>query len=257
MFTLNHFIWIFICILLFILSVILIRKYRPNYNTYFSIALVICLISELIKILCSIRFVPSSNNQSIFPYIELKHLPFHLCSMQIIFIFIVRFTQNEKLREYLLAFMFPSCITGGISAILLPSIFQNVLSANEAFTSLIAYQTFIYHVLVIVTGYYIIFSKRVAFKLKHYFASILIILVLAIYSVYINSMFSIPIYDNGTLVSVENSVNFFFTFRPPINIVLHSVSDWYIYSFILFAVAVLCITACYIPYFIIKKRFHE
>ena len=111
MFSSYHLIWLCICTVLIIISIILLKKYKPSFNSFFNIAIVICIFSELIKIFSVITFVSSGDGSSFFPYIEMKHLPFHLCYIQMLFILIVRFTKNDKLKEYLLAFMFPSCIT--------------------------------------------------------------------------------------------------------------------------------------------------
>ena len=139
----------------------------------------------------------------------------------------------------------------------MPSIFQNVIDPSQAFTSPIAYQTFIFHTMIVVTGFYIAFCDEIDFKLKHYLSSILTIIVFGILSLYINSIFSVPVYENGVLKSIESSTNFFFTYKPPIDIKLTSIHQWHLYLIILTAVAITCISVCYIPYLINKKKKSE
>ena len=92
-----------------------------------------------------IKMVPSATGDIVYPYLEMNHMPFHLCSIQILLIFYTRFTANQKMRENVLAFMYPSCVLGAISAIILSSIFRTSVPAEEAFIHLLPYQVFIYH----------------------------------------------------------------------------------------------------------------
>ena len=91
MYTLNHFIWIGICALVITLSIILLRKYKPGLKCVLTIACVVSVISELVKTFSLMKLVPSADGSMFYPYIELKNVPFHLCSIQIILIFMTRF----------------------------------------------------------------------------------------------------------------------------------------------------------------------
>ena len=77
--------------------------------------LVIGVVSEIIKIFYYI----CTNEDTHGGILPKTDLPFHLCSIQIIFILIINISQNEKLKRFILSFMYPSCLIGGIAAILI------------------------------------------------------------------------------------------------------------------------------------------
>ena len=83
--------------------------------------------------LSCIEMVPGKDGQTMYPYLPLAHLPFHLCSIQIAFIFYTRFSHNERLRTALLAFMYPSCLTGALLALLMPSIVPGSVAVEDMF----------------------------------------------------------------------------------------------------------------------------
>ena len=87
MFTINHFIWIGICTVLLIAGFYCLRRYRPTLQQVLSIACTGAVISEVTKTLSVLQVVPSVDGSTMHLYMELGHLPFHLCSIQILFIF--------------------------------------------------------------------------------------------------------------------------------------------------------------------------
>ena len=142
MFTWRHLMWLVICTGLIYAAVYVYRKKRPELNSVLTVALIIAVISESVKMAGVIELVPSQNGELLLPYLPLNHLPLHFCSIQIILIAVARFMKNEKRRETLLAFMTPTCILGGIMALLMPSIFTTTISVEKAFTSAVSYQFF-------------------------------------------------------------------------------------------------------------------
>ena len=186
MFTLYHFIWLFISIALVILSLILLKKYKTSLNQLLSIACVGSIFSEIVKTLSVIKFVPLEGSNTLTPYIEMSQVPLHLCSFQIILIFYVKFSKNEKLRQIFLSFMYPTCIAGAFLAILLPSIFPDSVLPENAFIAPHAYQYFLYHAMLIVLGIYIYISGEAKIKPINYFTTVLILISFAFISFYLN-----------------------------------------------------------------------
>ena len=91
MFSFYHILWLILCALLITISVVMLKKYRPSLKQVLTIACVVSVCSELIKTMSMIQIVPSSDGTMFFPYLELQHLPLHLCSIQILMIFYCRF----------------------------------------------------------------------------------------------------------------------------------------------------------------------
>ena len=230
MFSINHIIWIVICIVFVIVFLAVFRSKKVSLTSVLTWACVICLLSELIKICSVVQVVSAGGTGAATPYITTNHLPFHLCSMQILLIFYARFSRNEGSRQAVLGFMYPTCLLGGAGAIVFPSIFNTTISVSEAFTHPVAYQTFIYHAMLLVVAIYIKMCGEVKMDRKTYLSSVLAYYFLMIISVYLNSILSTPVFDNGKLVSLEHAPNFMFTFGSPVPFAgFDSVGEWYIY----------------------------
>lgn len=253
MFTVYHFIWLAICIPLCAVALWQLKKRKPPLKKVLSLACIVCVLSEVIKTLSVLKMVPSTDGSTMHLYMEMQHLPLHLCSIQILFIFYARFAREGKAKETLLAFMYPSCILGAFFALMLPSIFSTSIDVTEAFTHPMAYQFFLYHTMLVVLGAYIAMSGEIHFTGKHYLSSMGILGVLAFVSLYMNSIFATPTYVNGELVSVEYSTNFFFTQRTPIGVELTTKGDWFLYMGIILTLAVVLVGLFYLP-FILKDR---
>lgn len=254
MFSIQHFIWIAICIILIIGSCVFISKYQPSFVKFFNVVCVLSIISEVIKVLSMMEIIQLVDG-SYAPYLELNHLPFHLCSIQIIFIFLVRFTKNRKLRNVCLGFMYPTCIVGALFAIALPSIYSGNINASDSFTHPIIYQTFLFHAMLIITGFYIIKSKDIQLENKYYFTTLAILFGLSFASFYINSLFASVVYTSEVDYIVGHVTNFFFTYIPVLSsIVLDVKWKWLVYILVLLLLAIVLIGIMYIPVFIKNKK---
>lgn len=255
MFTVNHLIWFCISIALIVCSLVWLRKNKPSLSQVLIVCCVVCVLSELIKIFSVMKLVPSSDGSMYYPYMELQHLPFHLCSIQLFTIFYVTLKKQGMLRDIVLGFMYPTCIMGAFLSLCMPSIFSTSISIDQAFTHPLAYQFFIYHSMLIVLGIYIKMSGEVDLKAGHYFTTMGLLGFLAVVSLYLNSMFATPVYENGVLQSVEYTTNFFFTYKLPISIAITEIWQWYLYLGVIVVLAIVLVGLFYIPVF--KKHYEQ
>lgn len=249
MFSTNHIIWMLLSFSLILAVTVLLRRRRPPLKRVLNVACVVCGLSELVKVFSTIELVPSADGSGVYPYLELQHLPFHLCSIQILFILYTRFGHNDRLRETLLAFMYPTCVIGAFCALLMPSIFSTSISVDEAFTHPLAYQFFLYHAMLIILGAYIPVSGAVQLRARHYGSTLAILAGLALVSIYLNSALATPVYEDGVLQSVEYTTNFFFTYRLPISLAITERWQWFTYLGVLCLLGVLLVGLMYLPYF--------
>lgn len=249
MLSIYHCIWMAVCAAVILSAVVWLKKNRPDLRSVLSVACVLCVLSELTKTLSVMRLIPSADGSAIYPYLEMKHLPLHLCSIQILIIFFVRFAKDSKFREALLAFMYPTCLLGALLAILMPSIFPGSILPSQAFVHPLGYQYFLYHAMLIILGIYIPMSGQVDLRPKHYVSTLGILGGLAFLSIYLNSMFAVPVYEGGKLVSVEYTSNFFFTYKPPLGIKLTQLWHWYVYMGVILLLGVVLIGLLYLLYF--------
>ncbi len=254
MFSVYHIIWIAIVAVLIPISLIYLIKKEVGLERFLTFACIASVISELIKTFSVLQMVPSSDGQTMHLYMTLDNVPLHLCSVQIILIFIARFCKNHNLRDTLLAFMYPTCTVGAIFAVFIPIIFGTSIETEQAFTHPHAYQYFLYHAMLVVLGLYILLSKKVDIRPKHYFTTLGLLGIFAFVSLYFNSMLASPTYENGELISVDFTANFFFTYEVPIDIPLTEMWHWYVYLGVLLALVMFFLTLFYIPVFRRAKK---
>ena len=248
MFSPQHLVWLAICAVAIFLTLRELLARKLPLEQVLSASCVLAAASEFIKLLTYIQMVPTADGSAMHMFIEWRHLPFHLCSIQIFLIFYVRLTASARNREVILAFMYPTCILGALMAILMPSIFTNGITPAQAFTHPIAYQFFVYHSMLIILGVYIAKSDEVNIKFSHLYSTLGIMAAFTVLSIYLNSAFAYPTYSGTELLSVENTPNFFFTFRTPIGILLTEIWQWYLYLAIIVALAIVLITLFYLPF---------
>lgn len=250
MFSIHHFIWLIICFAAIITASVLLKKYRPPIEKVLTAACVAAVLSELIKVFSELELVPSVSGDMMFPYIELENLPFHLCSLQIILIYVTRFMKPSDRRDALLAFMYPTCAIGAFFALMIPTVFAEI-ELHQAFTHPHAYEYFLYHAFLIILGIYIVSSGQVKIKGKHFISNMVLLAAMAFVSLYLNSVFAEPAYIDDELHAVEYTSNFLFTYRPPIDAIkLTEIWHWYIYLGVLILLASVLMAVMLSPYII-------
>ena len=252
MFSWQHIVWLIICTVCAVSLLVLYRKKRPSLHKVLSYCVVICYLSEFVKVFSVLEMTSSADGSIMYPYIPMNHLPLHLCSIQILMITYVYLTDNRKSRENLLVFMYPSCVLGALSALAMPSIFTTSIRVDQAFTHPMAYQFFIYHTMLVILGFIIAWSGEIKWTWKHYFRCLIIIAAMGFISLYVNSIFAQPTYLDGKLLHVDFWPNFFFTYQNPLGIKITTIQGWYAYLLILCAVVVVLTFICYYP--LVRKR---
>lgn len=129
----------------------------------------------------------------------------------------------------------------------MPSIFTTTISVEQAFTSIISYQFFTFHSMLICLGLSIAASDRIDWSKKHYRSTLLIVYILGLISIYLNSLLASPTYEDGKLVSVDFWTNFFFTYQNPFGIQITQMWQWYLYLVIIMLLAALLLFLFYLP----------
>lgn len=246
--------WLLICAAVIFTVLRAFNKKRPDLQRVLTTALIIALMSEIVKVTGVIEMVPSAGGELLMPYLPLNHLPLHFCSIQIILIAIAGFTQNDKRREALLAFMAPTCVIGGLMALAMPSIFTTTISIEQAFTSPISYQFFIFHSMLISLGLIIVRSGEIEWTMKNFRNTTLTVYALGFASLYLNSIFTSPTYKDGRLVSVDFWTNFFFTYKNPLGIQITELWQWYLYLLVILLLTAATLYLFHLPLVRNKKR---
>ena len=235
MFTAEHFIWLGICAaLIIILSIFSIKK-KFSFKTAALIMAIVSFVSEISKIFSHMEFVDAKDPLEGM-IIEPTALPFHLCSILIFAYFYLPFAKNKKLKEYLLGLVTPVGIIGATLALVMAT-------SGTNFSTIYAYQCFIYHAFMVWFSIYLIITKNVDLGKKTWLTNLFSLFVMSI----------VMIWVNGLLKSYNT--NFWFVVRPPRDglPLLNLNNGWYVYYLTLLAIGFVGATIVHYP-FMAKER---
>lgn len=226
LFGTKHLIILAVSVVLIVLGAIFTRKW--DLKKLCKAMLGIGMVSEFIKVFYYIM-VNEAAYGGVLPKTD---LPFHLCSIQIIFVAVLVFSANEKLKELLLSFMLPSCLFGGIAALLIAT------DSSRNGSWIISVQYFGYHVALTVFALTLMRGKVMTFTAKHYVNCLKFLLVLMLGAIYINSI----LYDGNP------NINFMYVVSPPASGLpfLTEKYGWAVYIAHYAFTVLFCVTACYI-----------
>lgn len=233
MFQTKHLIIVAFSLLL--IAVLFIASKKISFAQVCKIAFCVGVASETVKIFTYIII-----NESVYGGILPKtDLPFHLCSIQILFIAVLNFSKNEKLKRFLKSFMYPSCLIGGFAAILIPT-------SSSLNNWAITFQYFLYHIAIIVLSLNICTRKENKLEVKDYFNSLKFVAGLFFFATYISSI----VYDG------ESNINFMYVASPPVSGLpfLTEEYGWFVYIVHYACLVVFALTACYLKPIVVAVK---
>ena len=218
MFTLNHFIWLGI-VLVIIVSLLIIQKVRKiSFDKVMTFMFIMSITSELIKIFSNM--IETSAGGTV---LNPGDLPFHLCSIQLFFIFALKFLiKTDVNKQKLLGFMAPTMLVGGGIALFIPTV-------GVKFTDVQVYQYFVFHGCIIAFAIYILKDRLVNYSWNTFIRNISYLGMLALIATWINSILSVT----------NPKVNFFYLCRPPMDglPILNLNNGWGVYFITIVGIA--------------------
>ena len=211
---------------------------KLKFEKITKIMLCLGVVSEIVKIFYYII----ANEKKTHGVLPKTDLPFHLCSIQILFILAVYFLKNEKVKNFLISFIMPSCLIGGFAALLIAT--ESALNGTWVITA----QYFIYHAAIMIYALYLATNKEYGPTLKGYFSCLKMLFIMMFFAIYINSMLS-----DG-----ETTVNFMYVVAPPAKNLpfLNDENGWFSYIFKYAVLIVVCVSLFYAKplYIAIKEK---
>lgn len=227
LFGTRHIIYIVLSVALIVLLYLLSRKITLKLAS--KMLLVIGIVSEIIKVFYYIV----ANEETHGGVLPKTDLPFHLCSIQIILILIVNVSKSEKLNRMIFSFMMPSCLFGGIAAIL-------IATDSARSSAIIAVQYFLYHIAITVFALKLLTEKGMKWRVKDMLDCFKILLAMMFFAIYINSI----VFD----IETATKVNFMYVVSPPQNGLpfLTEKYGWLVYIVHYACLIVFCVSLCYI-----------
>ena len=265
MYSTAHIIFIIISLILVVIGTLICAKNNVQVYDVIKVCFLIAVICEIIKIFTIIEIVPMveavvENGNLVYnetgrfsPYIEAEHFPFELCSFQIIFLFIARVIKNETWKRRVYSLIYATALIGGILAIFLSSIAPEFDTTKDFLLSIRAWEFYIYHSMLIVIAIVIARDKNNYIRFSDVKWTCIILVLLDILSFYLNSILSVPAYENGNLVGLEYAVNYFSSYNNPLGIVLTTKKQYFMYLAFRFILAIVFIVIIYLPFLKTKK----
>ncbi len=226
MFGVKHLLILAVSLILMVLGTRMARKWPLEKLAKRLLA--VGVVSEFIKVF----YYTIANEATHGGILPKTDLPFHLCSIQILFIFIIVYANSQKIKELLLSFMIPSCLFGGIAALLIPT--ESSLNGGW----ILSVQYFGYHVAIIIFALTLLGGKQMKLTVRHYVNCLKFLLGLMLFAVYINSI----LYDG------VSNINFMYVASPPKSGLpfLTEEYGWLVYVVHYVSLIIFCVTLCYI-----------
>lgn len=238
MFTTNHFIWLGISVLIVVIMLIINKYKKLSFNFVLNLMFYTGVVCELIKIFSNIEDAYGGGK-----ILDPGDLPFHLCSIQIFFIFFLKFViKNETTKEKLLNFMVPIMLVGGFVALMVPTV-------GVRFNKPQVYEFFIYHSMIMFFAIYILINRITKYNWNTFFRNLGFLGIMAVCSLWVNSILSVT----------NKKVNFMYLARPPMeNLPLLNLNHgWYVYILILGSLATAFMLIFHIIMFSIQKKYEK
>lgn len=154
MFSTEHFIWIGLCAAFVAGMLIFCIRKKVSLKVAGYVMSGICLCSESSKILSNMVESPRGGM-----YLDPAALPFHLCSLMLFGVLYITFGKEGRCKQRLIDFVAVMGTLGSICAILIPT-------NGTDFTTVLAYQCFVYHGGLLWFSLYLILSGRAKLGLK-------------------------------------------------------------------------------------------
>ena len=261
MFAPGHLIWIGICFFLILTGISVLMKKKPPIKTVINVSLGIGIVSEIIKVLSLTTIVPMVDQAIVTeggktalawvptgdytPYLPNEHLPLELCSLYLIFLFIVQYLQDGKIKHNLLSLMYVSGLLGGTLGVVLASQTQYCHTMSDYFLTFRAWQYFLYHAMIIIVSIYIGFSEYSNIYFRDWKTAALGIVILDCPTFYLNSVLSTEVFVGDKIVGVTHRMNFLSSYINPLGLILDEKWKWFLYLVIRFILGLLLTIAIF------------
>ena len=194
----------------------------------FVVGAVLAMLCEMEKILFFVRAVERGYR------LPAEHLPFNMCTFQILLIFIIAFSKKPQKRTTLISFMFPTMIAGGFMGMFVASAVEHY----HGLLDLATYRYFLFHSMVVFLGFYLYFSKPIRYNIRSYLTAMFFAFTMMVGGIWMNA-----------IVGWDPNVNYMFTARPPSEglPILNLNNGWTGYIGAIMFLGLILITACYLP----------
>lgn len=230
MFSLGHFIWLGIFIVVIVTALILLKKYNVSPLTVGKIVTVIAVVAKLFHL--SLSMAPSPDGGMV---LKQSQLDFHLCSIQVYLMIACQLIKDESKVNAVKGFMAPTMAIGALMAILIPT--EGVDPSVPR-----VWQYMIIHANMVFYGFYLMLVEKIDLGFKTYKRNLISFSGLGMLGLSMNSILE------------RYNVNFLYLRKPPMDNlpILNLNNGYFVYIITLIIVAISLLTIVHLP-FMIKK----
>ena len=230
MFSLGHFIWLGIFIVVIVTALILLKKYNVSPLTVGKIVTVIAVVAKLFHL--SLSMAPSPDGGMV---LKQSQLDFHLCSIQVYLMIACQLIRDESKVNAVKGFMAPTMAIGALMAILIPT--EGVDPSVPR-----VWQYMIIHANMVFYGFYLMLVEKIDLGFKTYKRNLISFSGLGMLGLSMNSILE------------RYNVNFLYLRKPPMDNlpILNLNNGYFVYIITLIIVAISLLTIVHLP-FMIKK----
>ena len=233
MFTLGHFVWLFIIFLLVIFALLLTKRVNFNVKKVEFVVVILLILLKVVHLAVSMKELPDGGM-----VLHQTQLSFHLCSIMIYSAIAAYFIKNEQLKSVLKSFMVPCMVIGALLALLIPT--EGIDPSN-----LRVWQYMLIHGVLVYYGFYLMIIEKVDLSLKVYFRNLALLVIITLLAMFMNSVLE------------QYETNFLFLRQPPMpNLpILNLNNGWYAYVITLASFAIIFMLIFHIIMILIQKKY--
>lgn len=266
MFSQGHLIFLGLSVVLILFGVYMCRTRKPPLDKLIRICFLISLVLEAAKVFTVIQIVPVvepaiENGALIYketgqyaPYIQAEHLPFELCSLQIVFMFLSLVIKDRTWKKRIWALIYGTSIIGGTIALLLPSIAPEFATTAAFLGAPRAWEFFLYHSMIVVVGIAVGMDRTCGLRYSDMKWMMILVTLLDFSTFYLNSIMTVPYYRGDNLMGIGYAINYFSSYNNPLGIVVSTKAQYFVYLAIRILIALVLIPIVFLPFLRRKQK---
>ena len=232
MFSLGHFIWLGIILVIVVTALTLLKKFNVSTAKVGKISMIIAIVGKIIHLALSMK--ESADGGMV---IDQTQLDFHLCSIQVYLMIACSLTKNTNTKNAIKGFMAPTMAIGALMALLIPT--EGVDPTTPR-----VWQYMVVHGNLVFYGFYLMLVEKVDLTKKTYLRNLIAFSGLAMLGFNMNSILQ------------AYNTNFLFLRKPPMdNLPILNLNNGYlVYVITLAIIAVLLLTIVHLPFMLKKEK---
>ena len=235
MFSLGHFIWLGIIVVIVVTALTLLKRFNVSTLKVGKISMIIAIFGKLMHLALSMK--ETSDGGMV---IDQTQLDFHLCSIQVYLMIACSLIKDKNKQNAIKGFMAPTMAIGALMALLIPT--EGIDPTKPR-----VWQYMIVHGNLVFYGFYLMLVEKVDLTKKTYVRNLISFSGLAMLGLVMNSILE------------SYNTNFLFLRKPPMDNlpIINLNNGYFVYIITLAIIAILLLTIVHLPFMLKKQKNKE